>query len=235
MKAIVAITFVLLTAASCPGLELKWSTVDSGGVTIGNGGGYRMGGTIGQVDAGMSTGKGIVLVGGFWAILRQGVVIPTPTSTASPGPTSNATPTKSSTPSATPTRTAGTSTPTPTPPVSDTPTPIDSASPTPTQTGSPHATATATSTPTPTPTPTPEPELVCVGDCSGNERVTVDELLTIIGIALGAKPLDRCLACDADRDRRVTIEEVVLAVDRALNGCPPAEEENGPGPGPIPR
>ena len=62
---------------------------------------------------------------------------------------------------------------------------------------------------------------VCVGDCNGDGMVTVDELVTGVGIALGS--LQRpCEALDANHDGQVAIAELILAVNNALNGCPAA-------------
>ncbi|MCX6035041.1 MAG: hypothetical protein NTV38_08710 [Chloroflexi bacterium] len=46
--------------------SLKWWTVDGGGATFSTGSSYRLGGTIGQPDAGTSTGGTYTLDGGFW-------------------------------------------------------------------------------------------------------------------------------------------------------------------------
>ncbi len=43
-----------------------WWTVDGGGATFSTGGGYSLGGTAGQPDAGELTGGGYTLGGGFW-------------------------------------------------------------------------------------------------------------------------------------------------------------------------
>ena len=48
-------------------LDLSWNTVDSGGGTFSSGGGYTLGSTIGQPDAGGMTGGVYTLSGGFWA------------------------------------------------------------------------------------------------------------------------------------------------------------------------
>jgi len=48
------------------GYELSWWTVDGGGHTYSVGGGYELGGTIGQPDAGVLAGGGYTLGGGFW-------------------------------------------------------------------------------------------------------------------------------------------------------------------------
>lgn len=53
-------------AQSGGGYDLSWNTVDGGGYTFSTGGGYALGGTIGQPDAGVLTGGGYTLVGGFW-------------------------------------------------------------------------------------------------------------------------------------------------------------------------
>jgi hypothetical protein len=48
------------------GYDLSWWTVDGGGQMYSLGGGYELGGTIGQPDAGVLTGGGYTLGGGFW-------------------------------------------------------------------------------------------------------------------------------------------------------------------------
>jgi hypothetical protein len=48
------------------GYELSWWTVDGGGTAFSTGGGYTLGGTAGQPDAGLLTGDGYALGGGFW-------------------------------------------------------------------------------------------------------------------------------------------------------------------------
>jgi hypothetical protein len=65
-------------AQSGGGYDLSWSTVDGGGATWSEGGGYALGGTIGQPDAGVLSGGGYTLAGGFWggAAARYGVYLP---------------------------------------------------------------------------------------------------------------------------------------------------------------
>ena len=48
------------------GYDLSWWTVDGGGQMYSVGGGYELGGTIGQPDAGVLAGGGYTLGGGFW-------------------------------------------------------------------------------------------------------------------------------------------------------------------------
>jgi hypothetical protein len=65
-------------AQSGGGYDLSWSTVDGGGATWSEGSGYSLGGTIGQPDAGVLSGGGYTLAGGFWggAAARYGVYLP---------------------------------------------------------------------------------------------------------------------------------------------------------------
>ena len=49
------------------GYDLSWSTIDGGGMMFSTGGGYSLGGTMGQPDAGTLSGGGYTLAGGFWS------------------------------------------------------------------------------------------------------------------------------------------------------------------------
>ena len=60
-----------------------------------------------------------------------------------------------------------------------------------------------------------------VGDCNLDRHVTIDELVTGIGIALETKPLSACGEADVDVDQSVGVHEIVTAVGAALNGVPP--------------
>jgi cysteine-rich repeat protein len=63
----------------------------------------------------------------------------------------------------------------------------------------------------------------CVGDCNGDNQVTVDEVLTGVNIALGTASLTACTALDPNQSDTVTVDEILLAVNNALDGCrPPA-------------
>lgn len=72
--------------------------------------------------------------------------------------------------------------------------------------------------PTPTPTPSPTPGL-CRGDCDGNGRVTVDELLRGVRVALGDGTSAACPGLDRNGDGLTTIDDLVAAVASALQGC----------------
>ena len=52
--------------AQSGGYDLSWWTVDGGGATFSGGGGYSLGGTAGQADAGALAGGSYTLSGGFW-------------------------------------------------------------------------------------------------------------------------------------------------------------------------
>ncbi len=62
-------------AQSGGGYRLTWNTVDAGGTTRMSGAGYVLGQTSGQPDAGLFTGGGYQLRGGFWA--ASGGALPT--------------------------------------------------------------------------------------------------------------------------------------------------------------
>ena len=59
----------------------------------------------------------------------------------------------------------------------------------------------------------------CPGDCNGDGEVTIDELVMMVNIALGTRPLSDCAAGDSTRDGEITIDEIIRAVTRALSGC----------------
>lgn len=90
-------------------------------------------------------------------------------------------------------------------------------SPVPTPTATPTVTPTATATATPSATATPT--IACTGDCNGDALVTVDEIVTLVSIALGTVEIDGCLAADSNGDGSVTVDELVTAVTNGLSGC----------------
>lgn len=61
----------------------------------------------------------------------------------------------------------------------------------------------------------------CVGDCNGDGQVTIDEILTMVNIALGNLDIASCMNGDANGDGHITIDEILTAVNNALNGCAP--------------
>ena len=66
----------------------------------------------------------------------------------------------------------------------------------------------------------------CPGDCNRDGEVTVDELVSVVQVALasGTSPssVDRmkhCLSTDVNLDYMLTLDELLMAVSRALGGC----------------
>lgn len=75
---------------------------------------------------------------------------------------------------------------------------------------------------------------VCPGDCDGDNVVGVGELVVQVRIALGDERVEACPAGDEDHNGVVEIDELVSAVQRALNGCPQPTPSNSPTPTPTP-
>jgi hypothetical protein len=84
----------------------------------------------------------------------------------------------------------------------------------------PTPSTTATQPPVDTPTVTPSPRPRCAGDCDGNRRVDIAEIITGVNIALGNDTVGRCVAFDGDANGMVAIAELIRAVNAAANGCP---------------
>jgi hypothetical protein len=83
----------------------------------------------------------------------------------------------------------------------------------------PTPTPTSPAAPTPTATATvAAPE--CTGDCGRDLAVTVDEILAMVGIALGSIAVDVCPRGDGNADGEITVDEILAAVQNALGGCP---------------
>jgi hypothetical protein len=61
--------------------------------------------------------------------------------------------------------------------------------------------------------------IACVGDCSGDGMVSINEILTMVKIALGNLSVSGCQAGDVNGDHQITVDEILTAVNNALNGC----------------
>jgi hypothetical protein len=61
----------------------------------------------------------------------------------------------------------------------------------------------------------------CAGDCDGDDRLSVEELIEGVAIALGIHPLADCPPFDSGGDGAVGIDELTTAVDAALDTCLP--------------
>jgi hypothetical protein len=59
----------------------------------------------------------------------------------------------------------------------------------------------------------------CVGDCNGDDTVSIDELVLAVNIALGKNETSDCLVADRDGSGAVEIDELIAAVIVALQGC----------------
>jgi hypothetical protein len=59
----------------------------------------------------------------------------------------------------------------------------------------------------------------CPGACLGGEQVTVEDLTLAVNVALGMLPHSECPGSDLDEDGMTTVDEILAAVDSALNGC----------------
>jgi hypothetical protein len=66
-----------------------------------------------------------------------------------------------------------------------------------------------------------EADFGCGGDCNGDDRLTVDELISGVNFALGARPLAACPRFDSSGDGTVSIDELTAAVAAALGTCLP--------------
>jgi hypothetical protein len=91
---------------------------------------------------------------------------------------------------------------------------------TPTETATPDApTPTSTSATIATSTATPPDPASCAGDCDESGSVTVNELVTLVSIAMDSMPIQACGAGNVDGDQEIALDEIVTAVNRALRGC----------------
>lgn len=59
----------------------------------------------------------------------------------------------------------------------------------------------------------------CGGDCDGDGEVTIGELVTAVGVALGHSPTASCLRADINSNGTVEINEIIGAVGNALGDC----------------
>ena len=67
----------------------------------------------------------------------------------------------------------------------------------------------------PTPTSTP---VACSGDCDGSGDLTVNEIITLVDIALGTAQPSAC-ASGVPSAAEVNVALIIRAVNNALSGC----------------
>lgn len=87
-----------------------------------------------------------------------------------------------------------------------------------TPTGVPTGTAAMTVTPTGVPTGTTNAAIACVGDCSGDYIVTIDDLMRGVSIVLGIMAPEDCPMM-SQNGVTMTIHELIRGVINALEGC----------------
>jgi hypothetical protein len=88
----------------------------------------------------------------------------------------------------------------------------------PTTTATPTNPPTATPLPSNSPTPTPTP-VARTGDCDGSGDVAVNEIITLVNIALGTAQPSAC-ASGVPSGAEVNVALIIQAVSNALNGRP---------------
>lgn len=76
-------------------------------------------------------------------------------------------------------------------------------------------------------TPGARAQVVCVGDCSGDGAVAINELITGVNIALGSAEVSSCPVFDADESGSVSINELIRAVAIALGASCDDEPPTG--------
>jgi hypothetical protein len=68
----------------------------------------------------------------------------------------------------------------------------------------------------------------CIGDCGDNYKVTVDELVLLVNVALGKAPVSMCELGDVSGDGEISVDEILQAVSNALYGCRPPNQTPTP-------
>ncbi len=62
----------------------------------------------------------------------------------------------------------------------------------------------------------------CIGDCQGTGTISIDSLVTLVGVALGHTALSSC-PLGVPEGAQVDVALIVEAVNNALHGCPAAQ------------
>jgi uncharacterized Zn-binding protein involved in type VI secretion len=77
--------------------------------------------------------------------------------------------------------------------------------------------------------------VACFGDCDSDGAVTIDELITLVNVALGSATLNACpgTADDPCYDLPIFVDCVIKAVNNALFGCPGTPPTPTPTPSPT--
>lgn len=59
----------------------------------------------------------------------------------------------------------------------------------------------------------------CIGDCNDDGRVTIDELILGVNLALNGDPDDTCPSITCVLGHGIFLPCLIVAVDNALHGC----------------
>jgi hypothetical protein len=62
-------------------------------------------------------------------------------------------------------------------------------------------------------------DLVCDGDCDQSRSVQVNEIIYCVNVAMDTQAFQGCPSCDSNFDGRVAVNELINAVNDALEGC----------------
>lgn len=76
------------------------------------------------------------------------------------------------------------------------------------------------------------PPRACVGDCNLDGGVSIDELVTNVGIAISQSSVDVCRIADMNTDGFIAINELIASVNFSLEGCPETRVLPTPSPSP---
>lgn len=78
------------------------------------------------------------------------------------------------------------------------------------------------------------PPRACAGDCNDDGAVSIDELVTNVGIAITQSSVDACRIADMNTDGFIAINELIASVGHSLEGCPTTRILPTPSPSPSP-
>lgn len=59
----------------------------------------------------------------------------------------------------------------------------------------------------------------CVGDCDTSGAVTIEELVTLVSVALGESTSACSATADLNGDHKIAVDELIVALNQALHGC----------------
>lgn len=69
-----------------------------------------------------------------------------------------------------------------------------------------------------------------MGDCDNSGTVAVNDVITMVNIALGTTDASECPAGDANHDGHIAVNDIIAAVNSVVEGCPTATPTPTPTP-----